>query len=135
MISIILQLARHWSVTSNCLTCLKPFLQAWEDSVSCTSEYWVSLSNPLSGSGTKGRSGADKSYARGSVLSKRHEANEGRGDDDGTLRLRADHPEFSAKIVSEDKREWAPEAAAEDAIELLPTSRIRVRTTTTMTSS
>lgn len=135
MISILLQLALHWSVTSECLTCLKPFLRTWEDSVPCTSEYWGSLSNPLSGSGAKGRSGADKSYPRGSVISKRHQAIEGNGDDDGALRLRADHPVFTTKIVSEDKREWVPEAAAEDAIELLPTSRIRVRTTTTMTSS
>jgi len=134
-ISILLQLALHWSVTSDCLMCLKPFFRTWEDSVPCASEYWGSLSNPLSGSGAKGHGGADKSYARGGVLSKRHQAIEGSGDDDGTLRLRADHPEVTTKLVLEDKREWAPEAAAEDAIDLLLTSRIRVRTTTTMTPS
>jgi hypothetical protein len=137
-IAILVQLALHWSTTSECLTCLKPFLQTWHDGVpadSSTSHYWGSLSNALSDSGTKGRSGADKSFARTSVISRHHQANHGNGSGDGTLKLRADHSGYTTKIVSEEKPTWMPEAGADDAIELLPTSRIRVKTTTTLTSS
>jgi hypothetical protein len=137
-IAVLVQFALHWSLTSECLTCLKPFLQTWHDGVpadSSTLHYWGSLSNALSDSGTKGRSGADKSLARTSVLSRNHRANNGDGSGDGNLKLRADHSGFTTKIVSDDKSIWVPAAGAEDAIELLPTSRIRVKTTTTLTSS
>jgi hypothetical protein len=134
----LVQLVLHWSLTSECLTCLKPFLQTWHDGVpadSSTPHYWGSLSNALSDSGTKGRSGADKSLARTSVLSRHHRTNNGDGSEDGNLKLRADHSGFTTKIVSEEKSTWVSEVEAEDAIELLPTSRIRVKTTTTLTSS
>lgn len=58
------------------------------------------------------------------------------GEDDGDIKLRADGLGFSTKIASERKGSaaaWTEET--EDDIELLPTSRIRVRQTTTLTSS
>lgn len=57
------------------------------------------------------------------------------GKEDGALTLRADHSGFTTKIVSEKKQARVTEAEAEDGIELLPMSRIRVKMTTTMTSS
>ena len=135
-VNILIQLALHWALTSECLTCLKPFLQTWHDSVpadSSTSDYWGALSNMLSNSGTKGQSGVDKSYTRASRLSKHQQTDD--EDGDGALTLRADKSGFSTKIVSDKKQTRVPEAEAEDNIELLPTSRIRVKMTTTMTSS
>jgi hypothetical protein len=48
-------------------------------------------------------------------------------DGDGALRLHADKPGFSAKLVFEKEQTWVPESDAEDSIELLPERRIRWR--------
>jgi hypothetical protein len=138
MTNILIQMALQWSLVSECLTCLKPFLQTWHESVpadSNTSQYRGSLSNMLSNSGTKGRSGVDNSFTRASVITKHNRATIGDEDRDGALKLRADHSGFTAKVVSQEKQAWTPEGEADDSIELLLTSRIRVKTTTIMTSS
>jgi hypothetical protein len=135
-VNVLVQLALHWALTSECLTCLKPFLQTWHESVpadSSTSQYWGALSGMLSNSSTKGPSGADKTYTHASRPSKHAEAED--EDVDGVLKLRADKSGFSTRIVSEKKQTRLPEAEADDNIELLPMSRIRVEMTTTMTLS
>jgi len=87
----------------------------------------------LSNSSTKGPSGANKSYTHASRLPTHQKTED--GDVDGVLKLRADKSGFSTRIVSEKKQTRLPEAEADDNIELLPMSRIRVEMTTTMTSS
>lgn len=124
----LIQLALHWAMVSECLTCLKPFLQTWHDGVpgdASTPRYWGTLSNTHS-QPSKGRSGLEKSKKR---ISRAHQATE---DDSGALKLRADDSGFSTNIASERKGStWMPEA--DDDIELLPAKSIRV--TTTLTSS
>ncbi|KAM0714980.1 hypothetical protein Q7P37_009445 [Cladosporium fusiforme] len=123
MANILAQLAMHWALISECLTCLKPFLQTWHDGAAPESEqsqYWGALSNMMSNSSAMGNSGNNRS-------SKAYTS----AKDNGDLKLRADLPGFSTKIASERKRTYPSDA--EDDIELLPSSGIRV--TTTLTTS
>lgn len=122
MVNILAQIAMHWALISECLTCLKPFLQTWHDGAAPQSEqsrYWGALSNMMSNSSAMGKSGGNRSSKAYATA------------DDGDLKLRADLPDFSTKIASERKKTFTSEN--EDDIELLPASRIRV--TTTLTTS
>jgi hypothetical protein len=134
--NILAQMVMHWALVSECLTCLKPFLQTWHEGVptdSNTPQYWGPLSNSASNHGTH-QSGAEKSNPRMSALARiQHTAKEER---EGALKLRSDDSGFSTKIASQRRGSsaaWTVET--DDDIELLPASSIRVRMTTTMTSS
>lgn len=122
MVNILAQIAMHWALISECLTCLKPFLQTWHDGAAPQSEqsqYWGALSNMMSNSSAMGKSEGNRSSKAYATA------------DDGDLKLRADLPGFSTKIASERTKKFVSEN--EDDIELLPASRIRV--TTTLTTS
>jgi hypothetical protein len=134
--NILAQMVMHWALVSECLTCLKPFLQTWHEGVptdSNTPQYWGPLSNSASNHGTH-QGGAEKSNPRMSALARiQHTAKEER---EGALKLRSDDSGFSTKIASQRRGSsaaWTVET--DDDIELLPASSIRVRMTTTMTSS
>jgi hypothetical protein len=134
--NILAQMIMHWALISECLTCLKPFLQTWHDGVptdSNTPQYWGALSN-LTNSHSAHQSGAGKSNSRVGALGRTQQTDkEGR---EGALKLRSDDSGFSTKIASQRRGSSAAwTAETDDDIELLPTSSIRVRMTTTMTSS
>jgi hypothetical protein len=127
----------HWALISECLTCLKPFLQTWHDGVSTdsnTPQYWGALSNLTSNHSANQRSGVGKSNSRIGALGRtQHTDKDGR---EGALKLRSDDSGFSTKIASQRRGSSAAwTAETDDDIELLPASSIRVRMTTTMTSS
>jgi hypothetical protein len=104
-VNILVRLALHWALISECLTCLKPFLQTCHENVPANSsalQYGGALSNMLSDSGTKRQSGDDRSHPRASRLSKyKNIEDEGV---DGALRLCADKLGFSAKVVFKKKK-------------------------------
>jgi hypothetical protein len=135
--SILAQMIIHWALISECLTCLKPFLQTWHEGVptdSNTPQYWGALSNLKSNHSTHQRSGAEKSNQRVGALARTQQTAE--GEREGALKLRSDDSGFSTKIASQRRGSSAAwTAETDDDIELLPASSIRVRMTTTMTSS
>lgn len=135
--NILAQMIMHWALISECLTCLKPFLQTWHDGVptdSNTPQYWGVLSNLTSNHSTRQRSGAEKSNSRLSALGRSQQAD--KEEREGALKLRSDDSGFSTKIASQRRDSSAAwMAETDDDIELLPASSIRVRMTTTMTSS
>jgi hypothetical protein len=134
--NILAQMIMHWALVSECLTCLKPFLQTWHEGVptdSDTPQYWGGLSNLMSNHSTHQRSGTEKSDSRISALVRTQlTAKEGKG----ALKLRSDDSVFSTKIASQ--RRGSPTAwtaETDDDIELLPASSIQVRMTTTIISA
>jgi hypothetical protein len=136
--NILAQIVIHWALISECLTCLKPFLQTWHESVptdSNTPQYWGALSNFTSKHSTSQRSGTEKSNPDINALARpRHQT--AKEERDGALKLRSDDSGFSTKIASRRRGSSAAwTAETDDDIELLPVSSIRVRMTTTMTSS
>jgi hypothetical protein len=135
--NILAQMIMHWALVSECLTCLKPFLQTWHEGVptdSNTPPYWGPLSNLASDQSTD-RSGAEKVNPRISALARPRQQT-AKEDREGALRLRSDDSGFSTKIASQRRGSSAAwTAETDDDIELLPASSIRVRMTTTMTSS
>jgi hypothetical protein len=135
--NILAQMIMHWALISECLTCLKPFLQTWHDGIptdSNTPQYWGALSNLTGSHSAHQRSGAEKSNSRLGVLGKTQQTD--KEEREGALRFRSDDSGFSTKIASQRRGSSAAwTAETDDDIELLPASSIRVRTTTTMTSS
>jgi len=131
--NILAQMIIHWALISECLA----FLQTWHDSMptdSNTPQYWGALSNLTSKHSGYQRSGAEESNSRIGTLGKTQQfAPEER---DRALELRSDDSRFSTKIASQRRGSSAAwMAETDDDIELLPTSSIRVRMTTTITSS
>jgi hypothetical protein len=135
-VNILAQMIMHWALVSECLTCLKPFLQTFHEGVptdSNTAPYWGALSH-LASKNTTRQSIEEKINPRIVALPRTNQAEE--EEEEGALKLRSDGLGFSTKIASQRRGSSAGwTAETDDDIELLPASRIRVRMTTTMTSS
>lgn len=140
------QTAMHFALISECLTCLKPFMQTFHEGLAPGNSinYWGGLSEHTSQPGASNASGVGekdlKKHMRASAkqLSSDEHSQPGykrryRGDD-GKMQLRSDHSGFSARVDARRPRgddEWM--SGGDDDIELLPTNRsIHVKQTMTM---
>lgn len=142
-VEIFTQAAMHFALVSECLTCLRPFMQTFHEGLAPGTgmNYWGGLSQ-VSQPRSKASGGESDLKRHIRVVANRVPGDEDhqqsgrwqRGDE-GNFQLRGDHTGFSAQIESRrNDDEWA--SAGSDDIELLPSSRnIHVRKSMTMSVS
>ncbi|KAK6418478.1 hypothetical protein LTR95_017185 [Oleoguttula sp. CCFEE 5521] len=132
-VNILTQIVMHAALISECVTCLKPFLQTFHEGVAIPgggSTYWGALTNvsqmPQSKSG--GTQGSRRSRIKFAERSwQESSGNHG-------LRPLADRATITTKIMSERKERRSQRVEGDDDIELLPSSAIHVQRTTTVSA-
>lgn len=132
MTSLLAQIAMHFSLIAECLTCMKPFLQTYYEGAVAkgdSSHYWGELTN-FSQQPSKGSSGKQKQPR---VVQQELSSGRRRSSREEVV-LRSDkRASLSTKITFESRAQG--DDRMEDDIELLPPSKIRVQRTTTMSES
>lgn len=129
------EVVMHFALIFECMTCLKPFLQTFHEGLPASgsgSNYWRGLTT-MSHQRSVQTSGVAKEVKSGSRLShKGFRRREQTGEDE--LRLRSDEASFETRVGVHDSNKRG-RGHGRDEIELLPSSRIRVEQTTTLSTS
>jgi hypothetical protein len=137
MINVYTQAVMQFALIADCLTCLKPFMQTFEEGFAPghAPHYWGDLAASHSNSHTRSGGGTKEGKGRGiqvwqkeAPVWKRYSR---RGHDDD-MELRTDISGFSTRIEG---RKAERGVRSEDDMELLPSSNIHVQKTTTMSVS
>lgn len=141
---VLTQIAMHFALIAECLTCLRPFMQTFHEGLAPgnSNNYWAGLSH-TSNPGASQASGTERDMKKHIRVTAEQipdsEDNAGYKrryrSGDGNMQLRSDRSDFSTRCES--KRDvddgWM---VGDDDIELLPTHRsIHVRQTMTMSVS
>lgn len=146
MVHVFTQTAMHFALVSECLTCLRPFMQTFHEGLAPgnSNGYWGGISH-TSNPGVSNASGAEnelKKHMRVTASQIRDSEDASGGykrrhkGHDGSMQLRSDRSGFSARCESKRDVDDGWTTAGDDDIELLSTNRsIHVRQTTVLSVS
>ncbi|OQO02776.1 hypothetical protein B0A48_11058 [Cryoendolithus antarcticus] len=132
-VNILTQIVMHAALISECVTCLKPFLQTFHEGVAIPgggSTYWGALTNVSQMPQSKSGGTQDSRRSRIKFAERSWQENSG----NHGLRPLADRATITTKIMSERKERRSQRVEGDDDIELLPSSAIHVQRTTTVSA-